>query len=94
MPDEQDRRGAPRVKVFEISILATDGTQHRAHLLDISAEGARVHCTHPLAPGQTVRLIREGHQRRATVRWSGGQRVGLRFVDLSSPAGDSTQEPS
>jgi hypothetical protein len=64
-----ERRCRARMKVFEISLVAINGVAYRAHLLDISDAGARLHCRTPLSIGQSV-LVRAPHgEHEATVRW-------------------------
>ncbi|SOB88183.1 PilZ domain-containing protein [Sphingomonas guangdongensis] len=80
-----DRRGTPRAKVFEVSLLAIDGREHRAHLLDVSAAGVRVHCRSTLAIGQLLALRAPDLDRRAVVRWVHPDgRAGLEFAARGS----------
>jgi len=56
----------------------------RAHLLDVSAGGARAHCHTPPSVGTAVVLRWSDEQRAARVAWSTGNRFGVRFnVPLS-----------
>lgn len=72
-------RGDPRVKLFQLAGLRADGDAHRAHVLDISRSGARVHCAADLRCGQAVALMIEHLHIPATVLWEDSHRVGLRF---------------
>jgi hypothetical protein len=46
-----------------------DGSEHRAHLLDTSDAGARVHCRTALAVGQAITVCAPDVSREAVVRW-------------------------
>jgi hypothetical protein len=72
-------RGDPRVKLFQLAGLRAGGEAHRAHVLDISLSGARVHCAANLRCGQAVTLMIEHLHVPATVLWEDDHRVGLRF---------------
>jgi hypothetical protein len=72
-------RAEPRLKVFQLASLRTGGAPHRAHVLDISRSGARVHCTAGLQRGQRVMLAIDPLDIAATVLWETGARAGLRF---------------
>jgi hypothetical protein len=75
-----ERRRKARMKVFEISIIAIDGVAYRAHLLDISDAGARVHCRTPLSIGQSVLVRAPQGEHKATVRWiRANGMVGVQF---------------
>jgi hypothetical protein len=76
-----DRRLAARAKVFEVSIIAVDGAEHRGHLLDVSDAGARAHCRTPLVAGQVVGVHANGFHREAIVRWTHADgKAGLQFT--------------
>lgn len=77
--NEQAARIEPRLKMFQLAGLRVDGTICRAHILDISRSGARVHCMADLARGQRVTLMIEHVQLPGTVLWEDSHRVGLRF---------------
>lgn len=54
----------------------------RARLVDLSAEGARVECARPCAPGRVVSLAIAGQDPRlAEVRWNEEGALGLRFFE-------------
>lgn len=76
-----DRRVAPRSKVFEVSIITTDGATYRAHLLDLNLVGVRAHCKAAFHVGQSVMVLVHGTERVATIRWTrpDGQ-IGLRYL--------------
>lgn len=65
--------------MFQLAGLRVDGATCRAHILDISRSGARVHCTADLVRGQRVTLIAEQQHLLAMVLWEDSHRVGLRF---------------
>lgn len=76
-----DRRGTPRAKVFEVTLLTVAGIEHRAHLLDVSEAGVRAHCRSALTIGQVVTLCAPDLRRRAIVRWVHPDgRAGLEFA--------------
>lgn len=72
-------RGEPRVKIFQLASLRIDSAASRAHILDISSSGARVHCAVELRRGQRTTLLVEHLHIAATVLWTHDQRAGLRF---------------
>jgi hypothetical protein len=72
-------RGEPRVKIFQLASLRIDGAALRAHILDISPSGARIHCAVALRHGQRTTLLVEHLHIAATVLWTRDQRAGLRF---------------
>lgn len=77
-------RTHPRYKTFLPASLASETGTMRAHILDVSASGARVHSPSPLAMGARVTLMLPGEHRRAEVAWSRETKAGLRFdVPLS-----------
>ncbi len=76
-----DRRDAVRTKVFEVSIITSNGNEYRAHLLDVSDDGARAHCTHAFEVGQRIAVRRDGSDRTALVCWTQADgKLGLRYV--------------
>ncbi len=78
-PDPRTARVEPRVKTFQLASLRADGAVCRAHVLDISRSGARVHCVADLRHGQQVTLMIDHFRIPATILWTGEQRAGLRF---------------
>lgn len=80
MAAPKDRRASRRSKTFEVVSLSVDGVSHRAHLLDVCAEGAQVHSRIQLNVSQEVTLRADGSERRTTVKWlSDSGRGGLSF---------------
>lgn len=74
-----ERRSCPRVPVALPAFLQVDGERHGAHLLDLSAGGAKVSCPASLPVGTTVTLDCGTLGREAVVRWQNGAVVGLCF---------------
>lgn len=72
-------RGEPRVKLFRLARLRHGDALLRAHLLDISPSGARMHCAADLKPGQLVALMVDDRPIPAVVLRASGGRIGLRF---------------
>lgn len=77
--DPRSARAEPRVKTFQLASLRADDAVCRAHVLDISRSGARVHCTADLRRGQRVTLMMEHLRIAATILWVAEQRAGIRF---------------
>ena len=72
-------RGAVRSKVFRLAGLLTARGTERAHVLDVSATGARLHCAAALAAGDEVAIETAGVTVRGRVMWIADGRIGLRF---------------
>ncbi|WP_370655241.1 PilZ domain-containing protein [Sphingomonas aurea] len=74
-----DQRKTRRVKVFVPTELILNGIPARAHLLDLSASGARIHTHSAAKVGEhaVLRLNDEAHEAR--IIWSRGDRLGLKF---------------
>ncbi|MBN2973327.1 PilZ domain-containing protein [Roseomonas aeriglobus] len=76
-----ERRDAVRIKVFEVSIITSNGNEYRAHLLDVSDTGARAHCTHAFEVGQQIAVRWDRADRPALVCWTQADgKLGLRYV--------------
>lgn len=81
MSAPEDRRDVRRDKTFEVVSLSIDGVPHRAHMLDVSSNGAQIHSRPPLEPAQEVVLKSDTIEQRATVQWtSKAGRGGLKFL--------------
>jgi len=78
--DVRALRGQPRLKVFLPIEIYAGTTPLRAHLLDLSASGALVHCQDAPSPGTPVRLMVGGLVRTARVVWQDGVRFGIAFA--------------
>lgn len=77
---------APRRKTFSLASVRIGLTDHRAHILDVSRSGAKVHCTIEL-PRQSEIWLRCGDLAvPARVVWSEESRHGLHF---SHPISDA-----
>jgi hypothetical protein len=74
-----DRRVYRRVPVALPAFLQVDGHRHAAHLLDVSAGGAKLDCAANLAVGTAVILDCGTLGRPAVVRWLNGGLLGLCF---------------
>ena len=72
-------RGAARSKVFRLAALLTPRGTVRAHLLDVSEAGARLHCPARLTTGEEVAIEAAGIAVRGRVMWVADDRAGLRF---------------
>lgn len=76
-----DRRDAVRTKVFEVSIITSNGNAFRAHLLDVSDTGARAHCKQVFKVGQRIAVRWNGADRPALVCWTQADgKLGLQYV--------------
>jgi hypothetical protein len=57
-----------------------DGRRRPCFVVDLSVDGARIHCAEPPPPGARIDLELEGRSMTgAEVVWCEGERVGLRF---------------
>ncbi|HEU4961997.1 MAG TPA: PilZ domain-containing protein [Sphingomonas sp.] len=76
-----DRRGgaARRHKTFWPTILRTATGNRRAHILNISRTGAKLHAQLPAKTGETVEILVEESWRGGLVRWSNGSAFGIAF---------------
>ena len=82
-PDWQlGARAHPRKKVFEVACLHANDEATKAHILDVSRAGARVHAGAPMPTGADVVLEWSDTRLRATVAWSSGGRCGVQFTTL------------
>lgn len=73
------RRMAARHKMFEPVRLHRDGEAWRAHLLDLSRTGARLHADLPPDVDQWVEVELFGLLLRGRVIWEKARRFGVRF---------------
>ena len=74
-----DRRVYPRVPVALPAFLQANGKRHAAHLLDLSAGGAKLDCPASLVTGTAVILDCGTIGRSAVVRWQNAGVVGICF---------------
>ena len=72
-------RDAVRSKVFRLAGLLTARGAERAHVLDVSETGARLHCAAALVAGDDVAIEAAGVMVRGCVMWVAEGRIGLRF---------------
>lgn len=77
---QNQSRMAARQKLFAPTTLHVGEASQRAHLLDISAGGARLHAAAPPPLRALVLLDCAGKRRAARVMWRDGAKIGLRFV--------------
>lgn len=75
-----ERRCAPRLKIFQPTLMRVASDVTRAHLLDVSAGGAQIHLRTPPEVGAVVHIALGGNQRPARVAWRLGKRVGVTFL--------------
>jgi len=77
-----DKRQARRTKVFLLAQVAGDGTEtlRRVHVLDISAQGARLHARSVSDPGGKVELVVGGKRQPASIVWVDHPTFGIRFA--------------
>jgi len=89
-----DRRSSFRSRtLLEGHVIVPGRSSHMGcTVLDLSEAGARLllDWETPLPPEFEIRIPRRRLSRRATVVWSNGRDVGLKFVDGASP--DPSQE--
>jgi hypothetical protein len=84
-------RAHPRFKLFQPTTMVNGSDQLRVHLLDLSANGARVHHAVPPARGAIVKLDCAGRMRSARVAWVAQSRFGVTFtMPLTSGEIDDT----
>jgi hypothetical protein len=72
-------RRAPRFKVFQPASIECDGNRHRAHILDLSSSGARLHCADMPSVGSYLSLTCGGFTVRGRIVWRRDQRLGVEF---------------
>ena len=77
-----EKREAKRIKTFLPTEILVENTAKRAHVLDISSAGSRLHTVVDLKPGAEVRLRLNGEALVGTVIWADAGRLGLRFPTL------------
>src|SRR4051794_13884266 len=73
------RRVAPRYKVFQPAAIDWAGTRLRAHVLDVSARGARLHCAEPPPVGAQLALSCSDLIMRGHIVWARQGRFGIEF---------------
>ena len=75
------QRAVPRHKVFAPATLNCGGVAHRAHVIDVSAEGVQVDSRSAnVAAGSVARLGWSETEHPLFVVWVRGSRFGARFV--------------
>ena len=65
--------------------ITADDQRQPCFVVDLSAEGARVHCAKPAKTGASVELCLPDQCRlRAEVVWQSGNRMGLKFAEVKT----------
>ena len=77
--DGTHARLAPRFKTFQPASIDCDGTKRRAHILDVSARGARLYCADALPVGSYLALKCCDFTLSARIVWAKEQRFGVEF---------------
>lgn len=79
--NNDDRRSAKRIKVFLLGTIAPEELKgSRAHVLDISVSGARVHAEQEQLVGTELTLTVDEVETRGNVEWVEGKRFGMSFA--------------
>ena len=76
---ESEKRGSRRIKVFLPTEIEIDDTALRAHVLDLSVSGARLHTKGSLQSGSDAKLRLDDKVWPAKVAWVDGGRSGIEF---------------
>ncbi len=64
--------------------ICVDSKCQPCFVVDLTADGARVHCAKPPAAGATIELrLTDQETLRAEVAWQSGSRMGLKFAPLN-----------
>lgn len=72
-------RVAARHKLFEPVVLRKGGVAARAHMLDLSVSGARLHAERPPVAGARILIEADGLAVTAHVIWVRAKRFGVHF---------------
>jgi len=70
---------ARRHKTFWPTSLRSPAGTRRAHVLNISRTGAKVHADIPAAAGEKIEIAIGALWRRGVVRWTSGSTFGIAF---------------
>ena len=85
-PASERERVSLRHKIFEPVSVIVGNVETRAHLLNISATGALVHCETAPDAGSAIHVEMNGSVYPAHIVWRDGARFGVTFgSDLSQP---------
>lgn len=76
---ERREQIARRFKTFWPTSIRTANEVRRAHVLDISRTGAKIHAQQPMDINQTLEIAVSGTWHGASVRWRRGQTFGIAF---------------
>jgi hypothetical protein len=77
--DGAHARLAPRFKTFQPASIDCEGAKRRAHILDVSARGARLYCADALPVGSYLALQCCDVTLSARIVWTKEQRFGVEF---------------
>jgi len=77
--DGAHARLAPRFKTFQPASIDCCGERRRAHILDVSARGARLYCADALPVGAYLALRCSDVTLTARIVWAREQRFGVEF---------------
>lgn len=65
--------------------ISVDEQRQPCFVVDLTADGARIHCAKPAQTGAKVELCLPDHYRlRAEVVWQSGNRMGLKFAEVKT----------
>ncbi len=73
------RTRAPRYKAFQPCVIEIDGSERRAHVLNISMSGALIHVGSPVPPGTHLTLRCGLLSTAGIVAWEQNLRAGIAF---------------
>ena len=74
-------RGWRRTPVRLEAEIATDAKRYAARVVDIARSGAGLLADHDLRPGDLLTIELQSRRLAASVRWTGGKRVGVEFAE-------------
>jgi len=77
--DGEHARLVPRFKTFQPASVDWGGARHRAHILDVSARGARIYCSDALPVGSYLALRCGDVTVTARIVWAQERRFGVEF---------------
>lgn len=80
-----DMRLRPRHKIFQVGEMRVGDRVTKVHLLDISEDGARLHCPVVTGVGTAIVLNWRDQRWRAVIVWQMGEKCGVRFIFPLSP---------
>lgn len=78
--NKEERRQAPRAKLFQPAEMRARGGDVRVHVLNLSTSGALVYGDGTPVPGEQVRLTCGISLGMCRVAWVSGRRFGVEFL--------------